>query len=1151
MAAFIWLLPYGFWKAFIPACLLLLPFYALCRESADILGGYLASHRENVHPLLRLQLDRIPDEGRTLVVITTLLTGGSHDDVIFDNLKRFYLRNREDNVCFGVLADLPCAKQQVCAEDDTVLHHAENRIAALRKRYGDHFVLLVRKRNYAPGEGVYMGWERKRGAVLTLVRYLRGKVRDDAFLYAYTPGNFLMSAVRYVCTLDADTELPAGAVRDMVSALLHDANKPVIKDGCVVRGCAIVQPRMAVTPMGASATRFTRLCAGQGGSDPYDRYTTDGEEYLYGAGSFCGKGMFDADVFLDVLDRAFPCDAVLSHDFLEGALLGCRNLHDVTLQDTVPKSVLSYYERQSRWVRGDTQALRFCFAHYKNADGVRIRNPMPPAMRLRGIDHVLYALMPWAMVRCVLLVSFFSLPWYTVVLLWIAAFSARLLRPFLMLFQKSAWRGLFRRFFTSVMPVMWHSTAWLGFRIRFAAYEAWVNLRAFFTALWRMLVSHKHMLAWVTAGEAERKKHNDTLSGQFSVYSVSVLLGAVLLFSPFLFVKIMGVVWITAPVSAFFLNQKENSRRKRRAPIHSGADADTDAPISHTAILPDAGRYFADMWRYFSDYVNEKTHYLPPDNVQWFPQTEERAAHRTSPTNIGLYLTACVAACDFGLLSPKGLARRLSDTLGTLTHMETCRGHFFNWYDTDTAQPLGDRYVSAVDSGNLACALICTAGGAAEYAPEEASLLEIAHALTAMADRMDFAFLFKEDKGLLSLGYDAAHERYSEGCYDLYCSEARTAVYFAAASGQIPARAWERLSRPVTENGGHIGILSWSGSAFEYFMPELWLPVIENTLTEEMLVYAAEAQYASRMVLHDTSGAYPVFGKSEGAFFAFDADKIFQYKPCGVGRLAVCGNMDAEQLVMPYALFLMLPFADDRIPAAKTLRALEACGMYGKYGFYEALDMTRTRVGSGWAVVRSVMAHHLGMSMIALANTVFHGVFVKRFLSDDRMEAMQMLLWERIPTDAAAELILPARMEHDDAVRYQYIRSRNAETESSTDAEAERYGILSNTYAYVAASSRGDMRFFCGTRAVAAEDYHDESALPPMVFLRCAKTGEVYAPFAAGYPDREQGKVRFSFICTDDEIRYTAQYRNGYTASFRITVSPSDSTFSFTASLNR
>ena len=296
-------------------CALFLPFCALVREIMHLLAVRFG--RAFASPLLRYRIEpgKIPDHGRVMTVITSLLRGGEHARALVRNLERFYLRNRDDNAVVGLLCDLPSGEHAVMEEDAALLSAVRDRIDALNRKYGNRFCLFVRGRIYSASESCYMGWERKRGAVLMLARLLRG-IGADAFVCIDAPAG-CMQNIRYVCTLDEDTVLPPDALCQLVGAMLHPQNTPMIENGAVRQGCAILQPAMATTLEHAAATRFTLLCCGRGGMDPYSRHHIDGETILFGEGSFCGKGIFDVDAFLAVLDGAFPDHAVLSHDFLE------------------------------------------------------------------------------------------------------------------------------------------------------------------------------------------------------------------------------------------------------------------------------------------------------------------------------------------------------------------------------------------------------------------------------------------------------------------------------------------------------------------------------------------------------------------------------------------------------------------------------------------------------------------------------------------------------------------------------------------------------------------------------------------------------------------------------------------------------------------
>ncbi|MBR5870575.1 MAG: hypothetical protein IKZ09_06025, partial [Clostridia bacterium] len=1103
----------GFGQRLTIGCALYLPLYALVREGAADIAWRLFGKR--ALPVLRYRIARgqIPDDALVLTITTALLRDAEGGSALVRNLERFYLRNRDRNAYFGLLCDLPSADAEVKDGDGALIDAVKAQINALNRKWGEHFCLFVRRRQYSAGEKCYMGWERKRGAVLMLSRLLRG-IGAESFVCTVMP-TACKGSIRYVCTLDEDTELPPDALHVMVGAMLHPHNRPIIKDGGVRRGCAILQPDMAVTLRGAAASRFTLLCTGKGGADPYSRDRIDTDAILYGTGSFCGKGMFDVDAFLAVLDGAFPDHAVLSHDFLEGARLGCRNFPAVTLSDSIPTTPQAYFARQSRWVRGDVQALRFAFSSHRNAKGELVKNPISVTDRLRIVDHALHALTPPAMLRAILVAAF--LPISGLHLLWFLGllFSPYLLRPITLCLRPWAWRSFGRQFFGAVYTDLRQALYWLGFRLAYLAQEGWINTKAIVTSLYRMFLSKQHLLEWVTAGERERR-HETTRAAMFRSARASVILGAILLlFSPHLLTKLLGAVWIMVPWISSAVSDPPKIRYTRRF------SADYAKKKPDGVMTADEYRVHAQrIWQFFSDTVNETTNHLPPDNVQWFPLTDKKIAMRTSPTNIGLYLCACVAACQFDLIGTDELYHRLDTAYRRICRMKRYRGHLYNWYELHRCEVIGVPYISTVDSGNFVCALLCTAAGAAAYAKTDSRFLQLAENLRRMAYETDFTFLYYKQSGQLHLGYDTEQAQLSEGRYDLYASEARSAVYFAAASGQIPALAWERLSSPITAQGRTIGSLSWSGSAFEYFMPSLWLPTPENGHAAQMLAFAFEAQADDAVRIHTEYGVTAVFGKSEGAYFGFDAARNFSYQPYGTPSLALADDR-GERLCMPYALYLMLPFAPGVVRGA--FDGLDQLGMRGIYGYYEALDATPMRVGGGYAVVRSYMAHHMAMSLIALANAAFDGIFQRYFMADAHMEANAVLLDQRIAADAVPTKRIDAVDHTGSAVRLDAAVPIITSHTHKEDTEPV-CTVLSNSLSYLLADTAGNMTFYHGKLALTPADWSETSPVPT-VFCKDMANERVYSPNARLARCGED--MHFTFREEADALIWDAAYEDG------------------------
>ncbi len=497
-------------------------------------------------------------------------------------------------------------------------------------------------------------------------------------------------------------------------------------------------------------------------------------------------------------------------------------------------------------------------------------------------------------------------------------------------------------------------------------------MSAIVTALYRMLVSKRNLLAWVTAADAEKQAGNG-LGAVYRKMFPSVLLGAVaLFFSAYPAGSAVGLVWILSPFFAWAMSQKINEKRTLNR-----ADR---AFLLHEATL---------MWRYFTEHLGPEDHFLPPDNVQEQPALG--VAHRTSPTNIGLSLLCCMAALDLDLAPKEKVLFLLDQTLSTVERLKKWNGHLCNWYHTETLAPLRPEYISTVDSGNLCGCLIALSEGLKELGEEGESLSQRAEAL---AYAMDFRPLYDKERRLFSIGYDLEAGRLTEGFYDLMASEARQTSYLAVALGQVEARHWRRLSRAMVSVGDYSGIVSWTGTMFEYLMPHLLLPCYPNSLLYEsagFCVYAQKKRTASKGI---------PWGISESAFYAFDGALNYQYKAHGVQHLALKRNMNQELVLAPYASFLALLVAPES--ATKNLRRLRDLGVEGKYGFYEAVDYTGLRQVNpgGFEVVRTYMVHHLGMSLLSVTNVLKESVFQNRLMRNRSMAAYRELLQEKVPVGA-------------------------------------------------------------------------------------------------------------------------------------------------------
>ena len=1084
---------------FVAALFLLLPFFDLSKQIVSAIMSKLSPQKV----LPRLELDKIGDDMRTLTVVTTLLFGEKSDAAIFDRLEDFCNLSPAENVYFGVLGDLCDAAEPVSAADDEIIDYAVRRVEALNKKYGDRFFLFVRDRGYSISEKKYMGWERKRGAIIELVRLIKGK---ETSISTVIGDKAALTDTKYVITLDSDTRLSHTSIKRLVGTAAHPQNRPEIeKRGgvpVVTKGYGIMQPRMICSLESASRSYFSLMQFGSGGIEFYDLCDFNVYQQIFGEGIFCGKGIFDVDAFYEVIDGAFPEECVLSHDMLEGTRLRAAYLGDVSLVDSAPSSSMSYYDRLHRWIRGDVQALAFC------------KSPVNALGRFKLIDNILRALTPVFALFAILTAALFGKTSAAIIVICALLY---LIYPALLSFvlpivsrNVGAYKVIVRSYFSYAVGGMVKDAANMLYNIASLAYLSFVSLDAIIRAAWRTLFSKKHMLEWTTADESERKKN--TLGSYLRRMQISVWAGtALLMLTDELSCDICALMFIAFPFAAYLLS------RKLGRPGRSFASQKKQI-----------SEYARAMWGFFGELVTAKDNYLPPDNFQILPK--EEVAHRTSPTNIGMYLNSALAARDFGFIDSGELERRLNDTLATVEKMEKWNGHLYNWYDTRDLTILSPGYVSTVDSGNFFSSLVALREGILEYAHENTALLDIAKRIDALIAAVKFAPLYNTARKLFYIGYDPSFGKFEENYYDLYMSEARLASYFAIARREVPDEHWRALGRHFIGDGNHIGLASWSGTAFEYFMPALFLPVYPDSMAYEGLMFAFSI---------NKSGAYPtksdegrvryIWGKSESAFYSFDREMNYRYRAIGQRKLGLVRGLEADRVFSAYSLFLMMK-ASVR-DALAGLASMKDVGAYGKYGFYEAIDLTPSRVGGGRAVVKSYMAHHMGMSMISCANAAFDDVFCRRFMRAPLMRASSLLLSEKLPADA---IIYKKEVRELDEKSLQIIdRIRNRQSAKARAEEAHdalRAEAVSDGRMRVCATSAGFVSLFFGERSITPPS--PESLLPFSLLFEC--DGKVYR--VLGAPPEKDKIENFDFTSSKGSVCYDISYRSPEKIRARTTV---------------
>ncbi len=636
----------------------------------------------------------VPELSRTLVVIPAMLTSEAEVRSLIGQLERHYLGNADPHIGFALLTDFADAPEEVMPEDETLLQLARQRIAELNAAYpGKPFFVLHRRRLWNPQEAVWMGWERKRGKLHELNRLLRGAT-DTSFLLQ--EGRLdVLAGVRYVLTLDADTLLPRGAAARLAGALAHPLNQARFDPatGRVTAGYTVLQPRTEIQPMSANQSLFTRVFAGDTGIDLYTRAVSDVYQDLFGEGIFVGKGIYDLDAFVkSLLDRA-PENTLLSHDLFEGIHGRAALVSDIVLYEDYPPHYLVQVRRNHRWIRGDWQLLPWLLPRVPSAGGERLPNPLSVIDRWKIVDNLRRSLHPPALLL-LFIAGWTVLPgspaFWT--LLGVLTPGVNLVTTLLGgLAGLAAGASL-----TALLRSLRDSAVrWLIF-LAFVPYEALLNLDASLTTLRRLLLTREHLLQWTTAAHTVRLFGEDvspvvTWRNMISALLMSVWAGVLVYGARPAGLPIalpLLVVWLFSPQLAYAISRPY----RRRLPALT---ADEQRRLRRLARR---------TWFFYERFVGPDDHWLPPDHFQEDPRGV--VARRTSPTNIGLYLLSALAASDFGYIDPLSFTLRLHSIFDTLARLERYRGHFINWIDTATLSPLPPRYVSTVDSGNLAACFL-------------------------------------------------------------------------------------------------------------------------------------------------------------------------------------------------------------------------------------------------------------------------------------------------------------------------------------------------------------------------------------------------------------------------------------------------------------
>jgi hypothetical protein len=695
--ALLWKLnSYSLSSIFLAAVALLLP----CSQSAVEVMNYLVTSLLRPRMLPKLDFERgIPGEHATMVVVPTLLLNRRQVRRVVDDLEVRYLGNMSPNLHFALLTDLPDAKEQQ-REDDPLVELCGELIRGLNQKYAGNdtgkFTMFHRHRVYNPREGVWMGWERKRGKLLDFNRLILGHY--DAF--PYKAGDLsILPRLRYVLTLDVDTELPRGTAQRLVGTLAHPLCQAIIdpRRNVVIEGFGILQPRVGISVRSAAQSRLASIYSGQTGFDIYTHAVSDVYQDLYGEGTFSGKGLYEVRTLHQVLDHRFPRNALLSHDLIEGAYTRAGLVNDVEVIDFYPSHYSAYSRRKHRWLRGDWQIVEWLFPRVRDESGRRVPNPISFVSRWTILDNLRRSVIAPA-TSLLLILGWTILPGSP--LFWTLVVLGILFVPPWVQFAFGVAQGVL----AGSASAVGHALTSLGtalfailLTLTFLPHNALVSADAIARTLYRRMVSGQRMLEWETAAQAESKTRKRNPVDLYLLWTpaFALAIGATVFFfrpSALLPALPILILWMSSKLISLWLDHPP--RRTRQTVTQK-----EQLFLRRVALR---------TWRYFAEFSNAEHNWLIPDNVQ---QAPAKLLAATSTTNLGILLNARLAAWQFGYLTLPECVEQTLYTLNTMMRLERYRGHLLNWYDTRTLAPLRPRFVSTVDNGNLAAALLALEHG--------------------------------------------------------------------------------------------------------------------------------------------------------------------------------------------------------------------------------------------------------------------------------------------------------------------------------------------------------------------------------------------------------------------------------------------------------
>ena len=1030
--------------------------------------------KPKILPKLDFQDNGIPKKYATMCVIPALLKDENDVAEFMHKLEVYYLANKSDNLYFTLLGDCTSEKSERKSVDEKIAETGRKCVKELNSKYGNIFNFIYRKREWSSSERCFMGWERKRGILTQLNEYL---VTSKNPFWVNTCND--LPKIKYVITIDSDTSLSLNQAERLVGTIAHVLNKPEINKitNTVVSGHALIQPRIGIGIKDERKTIFSRLFAGSGGTDLYANAVSDVYQDNFDEGIYTGKGIYDVDVFYDVLKDTIPENSVLSHDLLEGNYLRCGLASDILLMDGYPSNYISYRKRKHRWIRGDVQIIPWLNSTLNTLSKYKILDNL--ARDLEDFFELIIIIV------CFILALFNKANsglFLTLAIIFLA-FSSILELLDIFMNYKTEEQKLISKEFTKIQGSIYR----FFIKLSILPDMAYLEINAFIKSLYRMKISHNFMLEWTTSNDAE-KNSQKSVKGYYLSMIPNVILGLLLIalaggylifnfgayFSAeglilneslwgqglglgfsIIFLS-LGIIWLIAPLMMYKLSLKNE---KQLAENISENDKE---------FLLDKARK---TWQYFKDNMVNN---LPSDNYQ--PDRKVKRAVITSPTNIGLALMSMVSAYDLKFESLEDTISMIEKTITTIENLPKWNGHLYNWYNIYTLEAVKPVFISSVDSGNLVGYLYTVKQflmeiisknfsmiGAKENISNESTLIinkdinkpkinvniskdnkktenevdisknttkeeinSLVKRIGTLIHQTDFSKLYDYKIGLFSIGYNLESNTLINSYYDLLASEARQTSIIAIAKRDVPSKHWNNCSRLLTTMGLYKGLISWGGTAFEYLMPTVNIPSYETSLLDESCRFSilSQKKYAKKLGIP--------WGISESAYNTKDFKGNYQYKTFGVPWLGLKRDLDDEIVISPYATAMALTFYPNE--AIENLKIIDENSGTGKYGFYESIDYKPKR-----AVNKTFMAHHQGLILTSINNLLNNNIFQKRFMRNAEIEGAQILLEEKMPKDM---ITTKERKEKVEKIKYKDYEEYTERISGINVLANEKYSIV-------------------------------------------------------------------------------------------------------------